>query len=347
MPALIEPFDVASAPEAELRLRHELACAIHDEEEPEDDRIPYERWCAELAQTQPWRTTRRWTAWDESRTSLLGTGQLNLQHLETNRNLAWFHITVAPSARRQGVATRLLAELLPVAEAEGRTILGSNALEASPGIRFLEALGADAKSTERKSRLLIADVDSDLMAEWCERAAERAADYELISWLSPCPEEHLGRFVPLTEVMNTAPRDDLEMEDWVADPERFRISEQQGIDLGWTTWTIVARHKLTGDFAGYTEVSFSPDHPDHGWQGATAVDPVHRDKGLGRWLKAAMVRNVMDEKPEITRIDTWNAFSNGPMLGINIAMGFQLVRGYTDYQAPTERLAKAVEQRLG
>lgn len=146
--------------------------------------------------------------------------------------------------------------------------------------------------------------------------------------------------------MNTAPRDDLEMDDWVATPERHRENEERGIRQGYRWWTLVARHDETDELVGYTEFVFPPTHPNIAWQEATAVNPTHRDKGLGRWLKASNCLRLMDEHPEIENVDTWNAFSNEPMLGINIAMGFQIVKSYSDYQIPTDNLAKVVDERL-
>jgi hypothetical protein len=45
-------------------------------------------------------------------------------------------------------------------------------------------------------------------------------------------------------------------------------------------------------------------------------------------------------------VDTWNAFSNAPMLGINIEMGFQLVRGYNEWQAKTDVVSAALSSAL-
>ena len=141
--------------------------------------------------------------------------------------------------------------------------------------------------------------------------------------------------------MNTAPRDDLDMEDWRQTPERFREWEARRIAMGFGRWTVVAEHE-SGEFAGYTDITFPAHAPEAGWQGGTAVDPKHRNKGLGRWIKAVNCLRLLDERPDITCVDTGNAFSNDAMLGINIAMGFQLVRGYAEFQIPTSTLAAAV-----
>jgi GNAT superfamily N-acetyltransferase len=82
-------------------------------------------------------------------------------------------------------------------------------------------------------------------------------------------------------------------------------------------------HKPSGEFAGYTQIKTQDLQPDLAWQWETGVDPAHRNKGLGRWLKAAMIERIISEYPAVERVDTFNAGSNEPMLNINIAMGFE------------------------
>jgi GNAT superfamily N-acetyltransferase len=208
----------------------------------------------------------------------------------------------------------------------------------------LTSLGAEKKSTERKSRLTIANVDRPMLEDWVSRAPDRASDYSLISFDDRCPDELLEDFVDLVMVMNTAPRDDLEMEDWVETPERYRERETQSLDKGYRSWRLIARHDPTGELAGFTEFIFPPYSDEQVWQEATAVRPSHRDRGLGRWLKAANLLRLMDERPDAKYVDTWNAFSNGPMLGINVTMGFEIVRGYASFQIPTAVLGEALKQ---
>jgi GNAT superfamily N-acetyltransferase len=254
---------------------------------------------------------------------------------------------VLPEARRQGIGTELLGRIAEAAALDGRTILGGGTIESSAGDEFCKALGFETKATERKSRLSIADLDRGMLERWIERAAERGADYELFGFDDRCPDDVLEPYIALYDVTNTAPRDDLDMEDEVMTPERWREQEEKAIAKGDSCWILLARHRETGELAGFTQFFFAPYSEDVAWQGWTAVHPGHRDKGLGRWLKAANAIRLLDERPAVQHVDTWNAFSNAPMLGINIEMGFKLLRGYNDWQASTERVTSNVKERLG
>lgn len=340
----IERFDPETAADDAFRARYALATVLNAEEAPEDPMEPYERWRANWRHQPSWRTNHYWSVVDPSSGRLLATASLPLDHLETNRHLTWFGIQVHPDVRRRGIGTRLLRPIVEVAQQDSRTLMGAGAIEDSPGEDFLRRFGAEPKSTERKSRLEIDELDLDMMREWEKRAEERAAAYRIVEWHDRCPDDYLERFVALNDVTNTAPRDDLEMDDWVHTPARHRENEERNLAQGGSSWTMVAEKTGTGELAGFTELYFSADHDDIVWQGWTAVDPAHRNLGLGRWLKAAMALKLVATRPAVRKVDTWNAFSNGPMLNINIAMGFKLVRGYSDWQVPTDRLAANLRQ---
>jgi len=55
----------------------------------------------------------------------------------------------------------------------------------------------------------------------------------------------------------------------------------------------------------------------------TGVFPQYRNKGLGRWLKAAMLDKVLKERPQVKYVRAGNADSNAVMLKINTALGFK------------------------
>ena len=87
----------------------------------------------------------------------------------------------------------------------------------------------------------------------------------------------------------TSPRDGLNLEDQHFTPERLRVSEQSMEIQGTQRWTVYVRDCKTGSFFGYSEMIFDPEQPHLIFQDATGVQPEFRGRGLGRWLKAAML----------------------------------------------------------
>ena len=264
-----------------------------------------------------------------------------------NPDILWCGLSLLPSVRRQGVGTRLLAELLRVAELEGCSrVIGFTVDGRTGGAEFARSVGAEPKLAEHLNHLPLAEVDRPMLERWVAEAADRAADYELIGWDGPVPDgDYLTRWVDLVVVMNTAPRDDLQMNDWTLTPEEVREDEKVSAAAGIEEWTLVARHRSTGEWVGFHDVSWNPTEPMFVYVGATGVKPEHRGHALGKWLKAVMTLRILDERPDVTHIRTGNADSNDAMLGINKLMGYRPLLAHTAWEVPVETAASWLASR--
>jgi GNAT superfamily N-acetyltransferase len=67
-------------------------------------------------------------------------------------------------------------------------------------------------------------------------------------------------------------------------------------------------------------------------QQLTAVARAWHGRGVGRALKAAVLRQVQETHPEAMVIGTNNAEVNAPILSINARVGFKVAWRNVDYQ---------------
>ena len=192
----------------------------------------------------------------------------------------------------------------------------------------------------------VVKLDRELITQWLTDG-EAADGYSLVEWHRRCPDELVESYVVVKAAMNNAPVDDLPIEDRVHTLESVRENEAELDAAQLEKWTIAARHDATGDLAGFTEVIFLHGAPEHAWQGGTGVPPEHRGHRLGRWMKAAMADRIMERRPELRYIDTENAYSNGPMLAINVEMGFEVLRTVNGWKGQVDALSSALRARLG
>jgi GNAT superfamily N-acetyltransferase len=251
-------------------------------------------------------------------------------------------VLVRRDRRREGIGSRLMALICEATVAEGRSLLTWSTFDTVPAAEsFSGRLGAHVARVNRESELALTDVDWALVERWgaAERARELGYSLEMVD--GAIPERLRADAVTFHHIMNTAPRDDLDVGDILIDVEFVAELDRALGDSGRTRWTVFVRDPAGGCVGG-TEVLFEPDDPDTAFQQNTGIDPRHRGIGLAKWAKAAMLERIRDERPEVRRVRTGNAFSNAPMLSINDALGFEVVSTRTDWQADPAELLRAM-----
>jgi mycothiol synthase len=331
------------ATDEDVRAHWELFSRMRAERQPDDPEFPFADFLAS------WRNpASRWKEvfgqiHDPTSGKLIARAVVEMNSAD-NLHMAFVDLNVLPEYRRQGLARRLLGWAAETAQAHKRTLLLFESHARAPGGAILgEKMGARRGLEERISQLVLSEVDRSLMREWQERAAERAAGFEIGFWEGALPEAELPQIVELQKVMNTAPRDDLELEDEEWTVEMVREQERNMAASGVFRWTAYAREKATGAFAGFTEIYVRKSIPLIVHQGGTGVFPRYRNLGLGRWVKAAMIERILDNLPEARFVRTGNAESNAPMLGINVAMGFKPYLAETVWQIETDKVLAYVQ----
>jgi GNAT superfamily N-acetyltransferase len=332
----VEQIDTRTAPEATLRALNDLYDEWDLEWRPSEPMTPMAQRLVHWRHVGEFVDVPRWIISEDGR--VVATAGLFLYRTQDLENsFGWVY--VRPDWRGQGLGKALLSPTVDYAIGDGRKRYMTVEPAGGTHTFWPERIGIKAVYNERVSQLRTADVDRALMREWIVRASERAEDYEIRLLRSPIPDEFVKKAVNVAGVMNNAPLEDLEEDPIELTVEEWRQLEDSESKRQREILGYFAVHKPTGDFVGYTNVAYQNLHPKLAYQWDTGVDPAHQNRGLGRWLKAAMIELLLDQYPAIEVIETENAESNDPMLNINVAMGYKPAHEQVIYQGDIQNVA--------
>jgi GNAT superfamily N-acetyltransferase len=328
----IERVTLASAPDDLMHqvvaLEHARGVEAHPEDPPYPDAMIEGRF---RATSEMWLRSE-WIAKSGDRV----VGRINVSENRTgsNEHIREVDLIVHPEHRRRGVGRALFsAGVMAISSADAKLVEGWTISRVPAGKAFAERLGAKKGLNMRESQLDLAKVDLRLMDEW---AAIDPGGYRLVWIDNEIPDALMDVTLEALRAINRMPREDLEMEDWKFTEANQRDWERVRRAQGREQWLIVAVHEATNAGAGFTNVVFDPRYPHVIGQGGTAVDPAHQGKGVGKWMKAQMVKRLQREMPQARYIRTDNAGTNAAMLAINVAMGFKPAWESVIWQIPLE-----------
>lgn len=341
----ILPFDVKGATAAEYAALNKHSNQMRKERLPDDPAIPLEENMQNLQTLPPFVEVGLWAAWTPGQGEIIGLAEVVLLRLEGNQHLAQFDITVLAEYRRQGLGRQLLRRVVETAQQDGRRLLMTNTVDRVPsGEAFMRRMGAQKGLEAHTNQLRLDELERGLVKEWLRVGEANLAEYELGLWEGPYPDDKLQEVCELYDLTNQQPHGELEIEDMHLTPEQVRQMEANIFGRGNQRWTFYVLERASDKFAGYTETVWNPNRPEILRQDMTGVFPQYRNRGLGRWLKAAMLDKVLRERPEVKFVRTGNADTNAAMLKINQELGFKPYMAEAVWQVEIDKVREYLQQ---
>lgn len=259
----------------------------------------------------------------------VGTAALRLFDEPGRSDLAALELYSHPAHRRLGAGSLLLDTAVGAARDNGRRSLVTRTTVGTPGDRFLatRAFTPALKLTWRRLRF-----DSMDTAAIGAIAGEQHPGYRLETWEGVAPDALIDGFALAKRAMGAGPAGGIPRGHVPWNAERVRSASEIFAKRGQQLITVAAIGETDGSVAGYTELVVPADGAGRALQYDTAVVPGHRGHGLGRWMKASMIRRITAELPGVTEIETDNADDNRHMVAINAGLGFVPVRQTVEYR---------------
>jgi GNAT superfamily N-acetyltransferase len=333
----IEEWQLRMQPDRLLAELYQARGQLHQEATPQDPRIPLEHEIAGIRHLPAVEDGVVLVARDSART-IAGFSTCTWQSLPGWDHVLGADIAVLPGWRRQGLGTLLLELSAAVAQRRGlRLVTGSTRDSVPSGAAFCRQFGAEQALVAEENRLDLATVDRDLVDQWITDGPVRAPGYRLLLVDRWTPPDLTDRVAEVLNIMNTAPREKLDVGDIQMTAELLREFEEAAAATGKGCCSYYVQDR-SGRFVGLTNIIIEPGIQDRVHVGDTAVDPAHRGRGLGKWLKAAITQQILTGLPGVRWVITYNAGSNDAMLAINKQLGFRTAAVHTTWQAGTSKL---------
>ncbi|MFQ5919178.1 MAG: GNAT family N-acetyltransferase [Thermoplasmata archaeon] len=341
----IVPFDPESASREEWARYHAYRRLRHQETDPDDPMIDDASLEALWKRPNPMFETLRFAVLDP------GKPEAQIGHIEFsvfredgpsyegNEHVAQVEIALLAPHRRSGLGKELLIKVSELASAHGKSrLIGSS--DEEDGKAFARALGAEIALEGLENRLDLTGINWEMVETWADEGPDRSPTSEIHWYTNHIEDALLEDYCEFyTEVFNQQPFGQLDVKDLVFDPESFRDREARVADVGGS-WITALTTEEEGRISGMTEMFYLPDRETMIGQGLTGVKEIYRGRGLGKWLKAAMLLKVRDQLPQVTVVQTGNATENEAMLSINRRLGFEKYKEGENFQMTLEALQK-------
>ena len=251
---------------------------------------------------------------------------------------ATMDLAVHPEHRRRGMGSALMEHALARASEGQQTSLMTIVHQQWPGgparsdagRAFVESYGFELANTEVRSRVGLADVGRVGLAGVREEgalaaAAEAAsADFDTVWWVDQIPEELLAGAAALHGTFSTeAPMGQLQVRATTVSVDQLRQEAAAAAEHGTFRCGVLAVHRPSGAVVGSTFIIAPQGEPAD--QRLTLVAPEFRGHRLSMRLKIENLRQLRQQRPDLTEVWTENAESNTPMRRVNEQLGFEPV----------------------
>ncbi|HZU58000.1 MAG TPA: GNAT family N-acetyltransferase [Actinocrinis sp.] len=255
-----------------------------------------------------------------------------------NKHIGVVNVQVLPHMRRQGIGAALVRAALPSLHADGRHVIASQGMrEGSTGDIWARRHGFHPVHRVAVQSLAVNDATNAL---WQVSAPP---EFRSLRWVDSTPDEFVVEYARARTAITDAPTGDQSYTHPTWTVEQVRRHEAAARAIGTKLYVVAAVHEPTGTIAGLTEMEMRVNETDRGHQEDTAVLPAFRGRGLGRYIKAEMMRWLTSEYPALKSVITASAVENSHMIRVNRELGYVTDMVLVDLEADIEDLAARLE----
>ena len=285
---------------------------------------------------------------------LVAQGYLSINTVnEERKNICYATVHVLPEYQHQGIGQQLVrimvdkARELGIITYRGRIIevFGSNEAEVKYTLSWIEKCGGHLVDSSNIVRLLASDLDVDALQQQFVALSQKfpTVELQLISMKKYYErllndDDYAALAVDyFNEATSLVPRGASSRKPVVDTVETAREKAKNIENNNWNNLTYMAWNRETKQYIGSSQVYYPVrEKLTQVFTGLTAVRKAYWGRGLGKYLKLAMLQHL--HSLGFDYLDTDNADTNERMLAINYKLGFRKVGMYHHVEGKFEDL---------
>jgi mycothiol synthase len=333
------PFSLSTAGDDQISAWYDLNTHCRRDVLPEEPDISLSNLFSEANALNETRVSREWAIWDTGNRKMIGLGSIDASKSGFDEGSATFYILIRSDFRRLGLGRSFLSLIADTAKSHDWDVLKSYSnSRCSAGSEFLKGTGAETISEGHFNRLVLSEVNRDVIEKWAGYPDESSIRIQIGEWEGLFPDDRIKEISDFYQAVFDAMNRKLQYS-----PETVRRDEKTALYGDRKRLIVFATDSDSGKLLGLTEIRWSPSRPSILSQCFTAVIPEARGMGIGRRLKAEMLFRIVSNFESAECIMAGNDADNAPIQKINQELGFRhFFTNYT-WKIETDALIKYLE----
>ncbi len=197
--------------------------------------------------------------------------------------------------------------------------------------------GGEQLSRFDKYVLRAAEADENVIDEWLRTIPEHNKDLR-VQFYKEYPDEYLSPIADLlTETLGDMPEEHESDMPYHADPDEIRKQIQWRRENKVPLYSCLIFNE-DDEIVALSSVEINLNNTKNIDQGMTGVARKYRKRGLAKWLKAALLKYLREQFPEIETFSTYMRAVNDPIQRVNMRLGFTREQQGYEFRITRENL---------
>ena len=201
-------------------------------------------------------------------------------------------------------------------------------------VELVKSLSGKLANDSLSFKLDVKDIVWENIDQWYKDGRKNNAGLTLKLFKGlPKNKKHAQELLDLWKMVDMDIPNEENYCDFLSDRSYITDSMDYAASDGGINYFYTLFEKKSNRMIGLTNVCYYPEYDEYAGQYISGILPEYRNKGLGKYLKAAMLKKLLKDHPEkLKGITTEVSSENYPIIKITKLMGFRFTGNSVSYR---------------